>query len=88
MGKKNVLMLGPGEPGSLTSGLGKAADEISQYLANYTYLTIVQPDNLDSLDAIENNISLSKQKISIDDFSDFNVISEISKINVAASIPP
>jgi len=81
-------MLGPGEPGSLTSGLGKAADEISQYLADYTYLTIVQPDNLDSLDAIENNISLSKQKISIDDFSDFNVISEISKINVAASISP
>lgn len=88
MGKKNVLMLGPGEPGSLTSGLGKAADEISQYLADYTYLTIVQPDNLDSLDAIENNISLSKQKISIDDFSDFNVISEISKINVASSISP
>lgn len=88
MSRKNVLMLGPGEPGRLTSGLGKAADEISQFLAKHTYLTIIQPDDLDALDAIENNISLSKQKINIEDFSDFNVISEVSKINIESSISP
>ncbi|MGL1889298.1 MAG: glycosyltransferase family 4 protein [Reichenbachiella sp.] len=85
---KKVLMLGPGEPNSLNSGLGKAAFEISQRLQSHCDLTIIQPDNLTAIGDIENNISLSKQKIDINQFSDYNVVSEISKLNIEASISP
>ncbi|MBU2915115.1 MULTISPECIES: glycosyltransferase family 4 protein [Reichenbachiella] len=88
MNKLKILMLGPGEPSAKNSGLGIAAHEISQYLSHHSTLTIIQPDDMEALDAIENNISLSKQRVNLADFSDFNVISEISKVNIETAISP
>ncbi|MCV9387592.1 glycosyltransferase family 4 protein [Reichenbachiella ulvae] len=88
MAKKRILMLGPGEPVSRNSGLGIAAKEIANFLNEQTELTIIQPDEMEVMEAIENHLSLSKQKVNLDDFSDFKVLSELSKINVQSAISP
>lgn len=81
-------MLGPGEPVSRNSGLGIATKEIATYLNDYCELTIIQPDEMEVMEAIENHLALSKQKVNLDDFSDFKVLSELSTINIQSSISP
>ncbi|PIB34180.1 hypothetical protein BFP72_01410 [Reichenbachiella sp. 5M10] len=88
MEKTRILMLGPGEPSSKNSGLGIAAHEIEQFLSRHCQLTLIQPNDMEALTDIENNLSLSKQKVDIADFDDFSVIAEMSKINIESIISP
>lgn len=81
-------MLGPGEPSTVNSGLGVAAKELSSRIDKLCDLTVIQSSDLIPISHIENNTSLSDQNISFDQFSDFNVVSEISQINVESTINP
>lgn len=88
MKKRKVLMLGPGEPDAINSGLGIAAKELSSRLSELCNLTVIQSNDLIKISDIENNTSLSSKKIKYNQFSDFNVVSEISQVNVESSISP
>lgn len=80
-------MLGPGEPNKSTSGLGRAAHEIAQHLAKHSFLTIIQPDDPALFDHIDNPVTTKEELASLD-FSDFNVMAEISKVTIENSISP
>lgn len=81
---KNVLMLGPGAPNKFNSGLGVAANEIAQFLHKMVNLTVIQVENLDQLEAVENNTSSSLTSDSR--FSDFEVMADIASINVESAM--
>ena len=70
-------MLGPGEPNQSTSGLGKAAHEIAQHLAQHVFLTIIQPDDPTLLDHLENPVTTQEELASLD-FSDFKNIEKLN----------
>jgi glycogen synthase len=84
MNKKNVLMLGPGAPNRFNSGLGIAANEIAEFLHNVVNLTVIQVEDLNQIEAIENNTSSSLNSIS--KFSDFEVMSDIASINIESTM--
>lgn len=86
MSKKNVLMLGPGAPDKFNSGLGVAANEIAQFLHEVVDLTVIQVEDLNQIEAIENNTSSSLNTVS--KFSDFEIMSDIATINIKSAMSP
>lgn len=84
MSKKKVLMLGPGAPNRFNSGLGIAANEIAEFLHQMVDLTVIQVEDLNQIEAIENNTSSSLNSIS--KFSDFEVLSDIASISIESTM--
>ncbi|MEQ6122104.1 glycosyltransferase [Reichenbachiella sp. MALMAid0571] len=88
MTKLKVLMIGPGEPNALNSGLGVAAHHIAKYLANETELTIIQPDEKIGQEHSKTDFSLKVKNLNANKLNETNLISDLTKINVRAKISP
>ncbi|MFY0627863.1 MAG: glycosyltransferase family 4 protein [Reichenbachiella sp.] len=86
MSDLKILMIGPGDPSQTNSGLGKAAEQISTQLAKKTQLILIQPESV--LDQNTTEEKKTKKAISISDFSDFKVISDMVRIEVSNNISP
>lgn len=87
MTKTRVLMLGPGEPSVLNSGLGKAAYHIANTISANIDLTIVQPENLDEFnDAVQKRNFEPQHRT--EEFTDYEVLTELAKIEVTNAIAP
>ena len=74
MAKLRVLMIGPGEPNTLNSGLGVAAHYIANSLAEKTELIVIQPEDL-------NDIDIAK-------FNDSELMTDLTKVNIRSNISP
>ncbi|MFY0650992.1 MAG: glycosyltransferase family 4 protein [Cyclobacteriaceae bacterium] len=85
MSKIKVLMIGPGEPNALNSGLGVAANYIANKLARKTNLTLIQPENEGSSSG---KFIHNLKKINADKLSEDSLISDLIQINVRAKISP
>lgn len=74
MTKLRVLMIGPGEPNALNSGLGVAASHIAKSLAEKVEIIIIQPEDI-------NNIDTAK-------FNDSELMTDLTKVNIRANLSP
>ncbi|MFT7034742.1 MAG: glycogen(starch) synthase [Cyclobacteriaceae bacterium] len=74
MAKLRVLMIGPGEPNALNSGLGVAAQHIAKSLGEKAEIIIIQPEDINDID--------------IDKFNDSELMNDLTKVNIRASISP
>ena len=91
MNKIKVLVLGPGEPNALNSGLGIAVDHIIQYLGQHTALTVIQPCELSSHEEIAAKSSQTVNTIELikpERISREAVTSEIIRVSIGANISP
>lgn len=82
-----ILVLSPGEPSFVNSGLGIAADALNIELSKVAELIIIQPDNK----SLENNIAPNnKINIKVEEhvFSELNVVQQETKISIAANLNP
>lgn len=87
MSQTKILMIGPGDPSVLNSGLGMAAHNISEHLSSIAELSVLQPESV--LTSLKNESkSIKKETVEINDFTDFKVISDMVKIEVSNSISP
>ncbi|UII19816.1 glycosyltransferase family 4 protein [Fulvivirga ligni] len=78
-----VLMLGPGEPTALNSGLGIATQHIAEYLKSQVELTIIHPgENIETKNSYEiRNVDTSK-------FEDVVVSRDIARISITSKLTP
>jgi len=87
MPKLKVLMIGPGEPNTLNSGLGIAAQHIAKYLAQETELTVIQPEQIGQEDSKSDFIRKIKN-LSADKLSETSLVTDLTKINIRSKISP
>ena len=82
-----ILVLSPGEPSFVNSGLGIAADALNIELSKVAELIIIQPDNrsLENDNASNNKIHI---KVKEHVFSELNVVQQETKISIAANLDP
>ncbi|UII25653.1 glycosyltransferase family 4 protein [Fulvivirga maritima] len=83
MDELKVLMLGPGEPTALNSGLGIATHHIAKNLNSLVRLTIIQPG-----DSIEETHYSEITGVNFQQFSDISVAKDIARISIKANLAP
>lgn len=82
-----ILVLSPGEPSFVNSGLGIAADALNIELSKVAELIIIQPDNKSP----ENDIASNNKiiiKVEEQVFSELNIVQQETKISIAANLDP
>lgn len=82
-----VLVLSPGQPSSLNSGLGTAANALIKELGKVTDLVVVQPDNVDSN---VDKLYAKEIKIEVDEeaFSEKSIAQQNVQITVSSYLDP
>ena len=94
MSRKHVLMLGPGEPSILNSGLGKAAQFLADCIADDVKLTIVEPEKLDDFKntLVERDFSpkyhVEHYSNVTQEISDYHVLADIARMEISNAIAP
>ncbi|WP_109831673.1 glycosyltransferase family 4 protein [Reichenbachiella versicolor] len=87
MTKTRVLMLGPGEPSILNSGLGKAAFHLADSISKNVELTVVQPEKLEEFNESVQQREFEPQHRT-EEFTDYQVLSDIAKFEITNIIAP
>ncbi len=78
-----ILVLSPGMPSALNSGLGVVANAINKELSSHVDLTIVQPDNAGVFE--ENTIEIETESAI---FSSESIARQEINVTVAARLDP
>ncbi|MBL3655973.1 glycosyltransferase family 4 protein [Fulvivirga sediminis] len=83
MDELKVLMLGPGEPTALNSGLGIATHHIAKNLNSLVKLTIIQPG-----DSMEETHHSEVTGVNFQQFNEINVAKDMARISIKANLAP
>lgn len=87
MAKLRVLMIGPGEPNALNSGLGVAAHHIANSLAVKAEVIIIQSQDLEKKNAGKTPLKQTKG-IDTARFNELALMSDLTKVNIRSNISP
>jgi glycogen(starch) synthase len=87
MAKIRVLMIGPGEPNALNSGLGVAAHHIANSLAEKAELIVIQPGELGN-EHVSKGLIKQIKGIDTTKFNDLKLMTDLTKVNIRSNISP